>query len=234
MTGFCWKMYREAIKQRADIYEFHHPDLIPAGLLLKLSGKKVIYNTREYFPGKILSMRWIPALLRPLVSVIFNFYQRMTSLAWDHVIVTDRHSATAFTGRPTSVVPKLPPARPCGADRVRHTRQAHAALCRRFVRRSRAPGYAQDCELLGAHNVELQLMGKFSFPEDEKLVRAAPNVQYLGSQNLRSVYQRVAEADLGLLLLQPVPAYIYAGENTLKLFEYMCGALPVVSSDFPN
>jgi glycosyltransferase involved in cell wall biosynthesis len=48
------------------------------------------------------------------------------------------------------------------------------------------------------------------------------------------VYQQIAEADLGLLLLQPVPAYFYAGENTLKLFEYMWCGIPLVSSDFPN
>jgi glycosyltransferase involved in cell wall biosynthesis len=44
----------------------------------------------------------------------------------------------------------------------------------------------------------------------------------------------MVQADLGLLLLQPVPAYSYAGENTLKLFEYMWCGLPVISSDFPN
>ena len=59
-------------------------------------------------------------------------------------------------------------------------------------------------------------------------------MRYLGNQNLRAVYEHIAAADLGLLLLQPVPAYAYAGENTLKLFEYMWCGLPLVSSDFPN
>ena len=66
MTGLPWKMYRKAIQQDGDIYVIQHPDLIPAGLLLKLAGKKVIYETREFYPDKILSMRWIPVKLRPL------------------------------------------------------------------------------------------------------------------------------------------------------------------------
>jgi glycosyltransferase involved in cell wall biosynthesis len=77
-------------------------------------------------------------------------------------------------------------------------------------------------------------MGKFAFPEDEKRILAVPNVRYLGNQDLPTVYRHLVEADLGLLLLQPVPAYTYAGENTLKLFEYMWCELPLVSSDFPN
>jgi glycosyltransferase involved in cell wall biosynthesis len=89
-------------------------------------------------------------------------------------------------------------------------------------------------ELLRDHNVELELMGRFASAEDEKCVLALPNVQYIGNRSLQAVYQRLADADLGLLLLQPVPAYAYAGENTLKLFEYMWCRLPIVSSNFMN
>ncbi len=108
MIGLSWKMYREAKRQNADIYQFHHPDLIPAGLLLKLSGKRVIYDTREFYPDKILSMRWIPVKLRPIISAAFGVYERITSAVWDHVLVADRYSARAFTGLPISVVPNYP------------------------------------------------------------------------------------------------------------------------------
>lgn len=92
--------------------------------------------------------------------------------------------------------------------------------------------------LCGRHrrqrNKTRKLMGRCPFSEDEKRIHAVTNVRYLGNQNLRAVYQHIAEADLGLLLLQPVPAYAYPGENTLKLFEYMWCELRLVSSDFPN
>jgi glycosyltransferase involved in cell wall biosynthesis len=77
-------------------------------------------------------------------------------------------------------------------------------------------------------------MGPCPFPGDEVRIHNARNVRYFGNQSLVEVYRRLAAADLGLLLLQPVPAYTYAGENTLKLFEYMWSSLPIVSSDFPN
>ncbi len=227
-------MYREAKRQSADLYQIHHPDLIPAGLLLKLYGRRVIYEPREFFADKILSMRWIPAKLRATVSAAFALYERVTSVLWDHVIVADRYSAKAFVDRPVSVVPNYPLL----------VSVEHIPIRQQNKRKLIYVGGLSDergllvmltmAELLRDHNVELELMGTFAFPEDEKRIRALPNVRYLGNQNLQAVYQRLVGADLGLLLLQPVPAYTYAGENTLKLFEYMWCGLPVVSSDFPN
>lgn len=59
------------------------------------------------------------------------------------------------------------------------------------------------------------------------------NVKYLGFRPLSFLYEEMMNADLGLVLFQPVPAYLYAGENTNKIFEYMLCGLPVVVSDFP-
>jgi glycosyltransferase involved in cell wall biosynthesis len=234
MTGLCWKMYREARRQNADVYQFHHPDLIPAGLLLKLSGKKVIYYTLECYREKILSMRWIPAKLRPTISVAFALYEQITSAVWDHVITPDRYAAKAFTGRPISVVPNYPLLTQVEPNPAGQRNKRTLIYVGGLTEERGLLVMLRIAELLRNQNVELQLMGRFPFPEDEKHIRAVPNVRYLGHQSLRSVYQRIAAADLGLLLLQPVPAYAYAGENTLKLFEYMCCALPLVASDFPN
>src|SRR6516164_7076964 len=36
MTRGVWSAYREAVRQNADLYHFHDPELIPAGLLLQM------------------------------------------------------------------------------------------------------------------------------------------------------------------------------------------------------
>ncbi len=172
--------------------------------------------------------------MRPLARVAFTFYQRMTSAAWDHVIVTDRHSAGAFTGRPTSVVPNYPLLLPVEQSAAGIRKSRTLIYVGEFIRISWSPGHARNRGLTPGPECGIAVDGAFTSSEDEKLIRAAPNIKFFGNQSVRTVYERIAEADLGLLLLQPVPAYTYAGENTLKLFEYMWGALPVVSSDFPN
>src|SRR5512146_203257 len=39
MTRVLWRLYRLAVREHADVYHFHDPELITVGLLLKLRGK---------------------------------------------------------------------------------------------------------------------------------------------------------------------------------------------------
>ena len=45
-------LFRKAASMRADIYHFHDPELLPLGLLLRLTGGKVIYDCHEHFPRR--------------------------------------------------------------------------------------------------------------------------------------------------------------------------------------
>src|SRR5580698_7581609 len=68
MTHTVWRIYKEAKKQKADVYHFHDPELIPIGLLLRADGKSVIYDIHEDMPKEILSKHYLPRWSRGLVS----------------------------------------------------------------------------------------------------------------------------------------------------------------------
>ena len=68
MTRTVLRVYREALRQDADIYHFHDPELISAGLLLRARGKKVIYDVHEDLPKDILSKFYLPLWSRRLFS----------------------------------------------------------------------------------------------------------------------------------------------------------------------
>src|SRR5208283_5204862 len=59
---------RAGLRLNADLYHFHDPELIPLGLLLRVLGKRVIYDVHEDLPRDILIKTWIPKRARSLVS----------------------------------------------------------------------------------------------------------------------------------------------------------------------
>jgi glycosyltransferase involved in cell wall biosynthesis len=77
MLWTTWRVYRRAVQERSDIYQFHDPELIPAALALRFLGKaEVIYDIHENVPEQILSKDYIPRVLRKLVSAAYDHFER--------------------------------------------------------------------------------------------------------------------------------------------------------------
>ncbi len=234
MTCTVWKVYRKAIEQDADLYHFHDPELIPAGLLLKFVGKKVIYDAHELYAVKLLCKPWIPLPFRYLASRMFSWCEHISSRFFDHVVTADRFTANTFYSERVSVVanyPFLPPIQ----EHSDRTAPARVAIYAGELTADRGLNVMLEvARRLQSTGFELRLLGQFGCSEEEQQVRAELNIRYLGRQSHQAVLRELANADVGLVLFQPVPAYYYAGENTIKLFEYMSRGLPVVVSSFPN
>ncbi len=93
MTSVTWKLYRQAVRENADVYHFHDPELMIVGLLLKARGKKVVWDVHEHYPNSILDKFWISKGLRRCVSKSFDLFERAVVRFFDLVIYT-----TPFVG----------------------------------------------------------------------------------------------------------------------------------------
>ena len=76
----------EAFHLDADVYHIHDPELLLVTLVLRLAGKRVIYDIHEDLPRSVLYKRYIPGYLRSplmwMVEVIENCLARcMTAFA---------------------------------------------------------------------------------------------------------------------------------------------------------
>jgi glycosyltransferase involved in cell wall biosynthesis len=94
MTIVLWRVYRLAVKENADVYHFHDPELMIVGLLLKLRGKKIIWDVHEHYPNSILDKYYIAKPLRRLISKSFDLFERAVVRFFDYVIYT-----TPFVGQ---------------------------------------------------------------------------------------------------------------------------------------
>ena len=85
-----WRILRMALRQKANVYHFHDPELLPVGLLIKLfAGKPIIYDVHEHYPEMILTKQWIPAWLRRMISVLFEYLENSLASFIDALVVVN-------------------------------------------------------------------------------------------------------------------------------------------------
>lgn len=233
------KVLKLTVMQRANVYHFHSPELMPVALLLKLLGKVVIYDAHEAFEEKIMSKEWIKPQLRPIISKLFRWFEALCSKYFDHVIAADRFVASKFRhGRVTVVAnyPVLSMVKKVSfmVNFRKTTGKTIVVYAGGLTKQRGLYKMIEAVEALGNLDIELHLLGHFEDSADEQVVKKARSVRYLGFMPLEKVFEHIMLANIGLALFQPVPAYFYAGENTNKLFEYMVCGLAIIASNFPN
>jgi len=222
-----------AFQVRADAYHFHDPELLFAGFIMKLAGKVVIYDVHEDYQQKLLSKHFSG---KRLAAGIWRIVESTLSRFFNHVFTADSHTKQHFPPHKTTVLANYPPLR--FTDVVRHRKEdgvfrivyAGGIDCSRGIAKT-----IDALELLSDIPVEFHVAGP---PPDGPLMDRMSQhskVVYHGLLPWEEVNSLLAECDLGVVLLQPVPAYLYCpGENIIKLFEYMGVGLPVLISNFPR
>ncbi|MEG1870346.1 MAG: hypothetical protein RR205_05815, partial [Oscillospiraceae bacterium] len=85
------------MKTKAEIIHFHDPELLPAGLLLKFCGKKVIYDIHEDLPVQILYKPYLSSGMRKFLSSAAEITENIFSRFFDVNICATETIAKRFT-----------------------------------------------------------------------------------------------------------------------------------------
>lgn len=238
MFGLTFKVFRIALKQKADVYHFHDPELILVGVLLKLfTGEKVIYDVHEDLPSQILNKDWIHPWLRPIVAKGAVFAECLGAKFFDGIIAVTPTIAKRFPSFKTITVQNFPILN----ELVHPTftpyqkRQSVLAYMGGITVIRGAKEMVQAVNLLPENlGAKLWLAGSFSPDGLEKNINqldGSDRVKFFGWKSRQEVAAMLGEAKVGLVLFHPAPNHIMAQPN--KLFEYMSAGIPIVASDFP-
>lgn len=222
---------------RNTVIHFHDPELIPIGIILKLTGKKVIYDVHEDVPKDILGKEWIPQIFRVLISKAMKLLERISLLLFDNIIVVTSEIEKRFKSNKTTLLQNFPIIHTnsditLGDDItdptyifylgditiIRGLREVIKAL--EIVNKKR--------------KVTLILGGKFSPNSLEGVLKNEPGwkyVDFIGWINRKRMEEVASKCSIGIVTFHPVPNHIEAQPN--KLFEYMYLGLPVIASNFP-
>lgn len=231
-----WRVFRTAFPISADVYHFHDPELMIPALLLKVLGKRVVYDVHEDLPRQILSKSWLPRLLRKPVAALAELLELIVSRTVDRIVAATPHIAKRFPYGKTHVVqnyPLLGELAPAGEKPVEE--RPYEFIYVGGITGIRGIGECIDAiELLNRRvPATLVLVGSFeskTFQEELESKSGWRYVDYRGQQSREEVARLLSQARCGLVLFHPVPNHVNAQPN--KLFEYMSAELPIIASDF--
>ncbi|NOZ73210.1 MAG: glycosyltransferase family 4 protein [Chloroflexi bacterium] len=232
-----WQVYRAAVAENGALYHFHDPELIPVGMLLKLRGKKVVYDVHEDVPAQVLEKEYLnPVWIRRMISKGVNFSEWVSGIFFDGIVSVVPKVAARFPAHKSITVQNYPMRE--FIDRVRPienvAQTSPVVIYAGGLMRVRSiVEIVKAMDRVGGR-AELWLLGEWESDALRRECEQSPgwrNVRYLGFKTLEDTYGYLKIADLGLVIFYPLTNHLIASPN--KAFEYMACALPMVMSDFP-
>lgn len=237
LTKTNWQLLRLARKERCALYHLHDPELIPIGLLLKLSGYRVVYDVHEDYPKQIHDLKQLPLWIRELMSRLARAIERWGARCFDGIITATPAIARNFPLGKTTVVQNFP---------LLHELQSPSSIP--FEQRppwiayvggiSKIRGIEQVVQAMGRLkanlDTRLKLAGEYSPPHLRDTLQTLPGWQHidsLGWQSREEVKSLFSHSRAGIVTFHPEQNHLEAQPN--KLFEYMSAGIPVIASDFP-
>lgn len=227
-----WTVWYNARKLKADVYHFHDPELLIVGLMLKLEGFTVVYDSHEDLPRQIFSKHYIPMWLRKLISFGVEFIENFVTRRLDAIVTATPHIGERFKSINSKVV--VLNNYPLPSEIISNSAQTRLPKQICYTGGiTRVRGAVEMVNALHGLDVKLLMVGPM---EDKQLLQQLENtpgwenVVYMGNVDRKKVFEIMETSSLGFLLYFPEPNHTDAQPN--KMFEYMAVGLPVLASHF--
>lgn len=228
------KIYKKALEINADIYHFHDPELLPYGYLLKLNGKKVVYDSHEDLPRQLLSKPYLNPILKKMLSYIIEITEDFFSKSFNGIVTATPFIAKRFIklNRNTVNINNYPLLDEIILKKnIKNTFVDRNKICYTggitYIR-----GIYPLSNAIKKSNHFLHIAGNF---ENESLKKSiledTDQIIYYGNLDREKLNALWSDCLIGIVNFFPEPNHINAQPN--KIFEYMANGLAIIGSNFP-
>ncbi len=230
--------YKAALSVDAEIYHLHDPELLSFALKLKKKGKKVIFDSHEFYAEQIKHKHYIPVFCRKLVAWFYARRQKTILSRIDGLVfpcLVNGENPFAGYCRNMAIINNAPllqelydrydpaiakkPGSVCHIGGLNHNRGITSLV---------NAAELTDCTVY--------LGGEFDSAQYEAWIRTLPGfsrVKYLGYLNRQQVLNTLQQSLVGVATLLNIGQYDKLWNLPTKVYEYMALAIPCVLSDTP-
>ncbi len=230
------EMVRLSCQTDADIVQLHSPELLLYVNSLKRAGKKVIFDSHEFYSLQIREKHYIPKPLRNMIASLYEAFETRALRRIDAVVypctvqgrdlfASRAKRAVKIENYSMPVEPALLPSGPADTRAVIHA----GGL-------TEARGITTLAHAVSKTNAKLILCGPFSSPEyQQEILASCPSgqIEYMGTLNREDLFRQYGRSAIGVCTLRAVGQYALLDNMSTKVYEYMQCGLPVVVSNFP-
>lgn len=234
MTKTIWQVYKMASKERAAVYHFHDPELIFAGILLRMKGAKVIYDVHEDYITSILQKGYLPDGIRRFLAAGIQLFEKLARKLF-FIVLAEKYYQERF---PEGYKILNYPAFNIIESRTNGLQKKNLLYTGTISEDRGALNFAYLARRLD--DINIFLIGRCTAELHEKIKRiAGPDNdrirvrgidEYIPHEEIIATYEKGSWL-AGLALFPATPHYVK--KELTKFFEYMAAGIPVLCSDFP-
>ncbi|PYZ95871.1 hypothetical protein CR205_15935 [Alteribacter lacisalsi] len=237
-----FRAFKKARQQKADLYHFHDPELLLAGVMLRLTtGKPVVFDVHEHYPNAIMSKPYLKSWQKTFFRASFTLFERMALSFLSGVIYTTEDIGERYKKKHKLRLENFP-LRQHFPDPPAENKEPKTLLYLGGITQIRGViEFLEGVRLAADRHPDLNVMFVGRFERDsfkqavfEKIeeLNLESHCTFLGQVPYQELKGVIDKASIGILPYLPVPNHRVCMPN--KMYEYMASGIVIAASDLPN